>query len=149
MRWIKKVPTIAGNYWFYGERFSVMPNEIPNKPELIFCEVLQCSNGTILTGGGQIINTNDFGRNWAFSKAILPETPIFPTTTIPFRQILSYVEEVLSCNCMTYTAYVKESDTGHCCKCRIHKAIGRLILKTDSDIDIWHNELKKRLEQST
>jgi hypothetical protein len=73
--WTHSEPFELGRYWFYGERFQPFLNH-PARNELVFCEVVKVTNGTLLIGGGHFMYKKEFGTNWWFKKAILPSLPL-------------------------------------------------------------------------
>ena len=74
MKWSKKWPKKAGNYWFYGYRYGKESCGTPNDPELVFMKVRKISNGFMLIGNGQFMYESEVEEPH-FQKAILPELP--------------------------------------------------------------------------
>lgn len=72
--WNHKEPIEEGHYWFYGERYKPMGKELPYY-ELVFCTARKGANSMLITGDGQLFFDSEYGEQWWFKKAELPEFP--------------------------------------------------------------------------
>jgi len=95
-KWTRKFPSEPGCYWFVGERYG--RNEFTKKRgekpqiELQFCEASMVANGMMVVGDGQFMSQDEFGDEWWFAKASVPETPKFAKGS-EFIKILKKLKE--------------------------------------------------------
>ena len=65
-------PEEVGFWWFYGYRYGKGVVGREHQPELMFCEVIEISNGLIVKADGQFMYKNEVEEP-NFIPATLPE----------------------------------------------------------------------------
>jgi hypothetical protein len=83
MKWSKKFPKKAGNYWFYGYRYGMISCGQPQQPEWMIIKIRKIPNGVIgVDSNGQFIHEQET-KGGQFAPLELPE---FPKVREPFTE---------------------------------------------------------------
>jgi hypothetical protein len=83
MKWSKKFPTKAGNYWFYGYRYGKVSVGTPEKPIWMVLKVRKSGKGFMaIDSNGQFFYESEI-TDGRYAPLDMPE---FPEVSEPFTE---------------------------------------------------------------